>query len=220
MTSNKDLKRLVRTRMSKTGEAYTAARARIVRPPARPAPVEYAKLAGMSDPAIKAGTGRDWKAWTSALDAENANTLSHSALAKLIHTKFNGGSWWSQMVAVGYERIRGLRARGQQRNGSYSATKSKTFAVSAEQLFNAWEDTATRKRWIGISTRVRTAQPTKSMRLGMPDGAIIAVNFIAKGDGKSSVSVEQQKLPSREATDAFKKEWTRRFDALADLLKV
>jgi len=45
MPTNKDFKRLVRARMQKTGEAYTAARAQLLsRPPAPTAPVSYTHL--------------------------------------------------------------------------------------------------------------------------------------------------------------------------------
>ena len=60
MTIQRDFKRLVRARMHKTGESYTAARLQILnktrpnRQPAAPSPAEYAALAGMSDAAIKA----------------------------------------------------------------------------------------------------------------------------------------------------------------------
>ncbi len=60
-TTNKDLKRIIRARMKKTGESHTAARAQVVRKKQRPAdrntPVDYAQTAGMSDQAVEAKTG-------------------------------------------------------------------------------------------------------------------------------------------------------------------
>src|SRR5687767_5316339 len=83
MTENKDLKRLVRARMKKTGEAYTTARTQITRKSAtkkRTAaksasgatasasnPKEYAAIAGMSDAAIKEKTGCTWATWVESL---------------------------------------------------------------------------------------------------------------------------------------------------------
>jgi hypothetical protein len=217
MPRNKDLKRLVRTRMRKTGEAYTTARAQVVKK--APAPkIDYAKIAGMSDTAIKTKTGCTWEAWTRTLDKFGADKLSHAELAEMLHTTFKVRDWWAQTVAVGYERIKGLRTRGQRRDGSYSANKSRTFSVSADQLFDAWNDAAIRKRWFGDSSRVRTAQRAKSMRLGLSDGGIVAVNFTAKGKDKTAVAVQQEKLPSTEAAARFKKEWANRFDALTTIL--
>jgi hypothetical protein len=132
MPRQKDLKKLVRTRMRKTGEAYTAARAQILKPgPAgktaagaspNPVPVtDYATLAGMSDAAVKAKTGCTWERWVKSLDHHGAATLPHIEIARLIHDTWKVGGWWSQMVAVGYERIKGLRERGQRRTGHYDA---------------------------------------------------------------------------------------------------
>ena len=63
MPTNKDFKRLVRGRMRKTGEAYTTARAHLLKQKPRPAvsppppPTDYAKLAGRSDAILKEKTG-------------------------------------------------------------------------------------------------------------------------------------------------------------------
>src|SRR5687767_10343667 len=149
MPANKDLKRLVRARMKKTGEAYTAARAQITRPktqtpsplPAEPSvvpaisPKDFAKIAGMSDSAIKAKTGCTWEKWVTSLDYYGAETMTHREIADLVHTKYKVPGWWTQTVTVGYERIKGLRARGQRRDGSYEASKSRTFDVPVEKLF-------------------------------------------------------------------------------------
>jgi hypothetical protein len=228
MPRNKDLKRLVRARMEKTGESYTSARAQIVRKPrsrttptsaaAAPNVAEYAKLAGMSDDVVKEKTGCTWERWVKSLDHYGADKLSHKEIAALVNDKYHVGPWWGQMVTVGYERIKGLRARGQQRDGSYGASKSKTFNVPVETLYEAWADARLRKRWLDArSVKVRTATKPKSMRLDWPDGGIVAVGFYSKGAGKSSVALEHSKLPSREAASEIKAYWT---DTLAKLATV
>jgi uncharacterized protein YndB with AHSA1/START domain len=122
-------------------------------------------------------------------------------------------------VTVGYERIRGLRLRGQQRDGTFSMSRSRTFGVGVTTLFDAWADAAMRRRWLPIAgVKVRSATSPKSLRLAMPDGQVVVVGFIAKGKGKSSVALEQLKLPDRETADRLKLEWSARLDALAELL--
>ncbi len=71
MPTNKDVKRLVRRRMHKTGEAYTTARTQILKKKNNPLPADYARLAGMSDDAVRAKTGCNWERWVRALDAAN-----------------------------------------------------------------------------------------------------------------------------------------------------
>jgi hypothetical protein len=220
MPSNKDLKRLVRARMLKTGEAYTAARTHIVtrpKPPSRS--IDYAALAGISDEKVKAKTGCTWERWVRALDRKGAEKMSHRDIAALVHDKYKIDGWWSQTVTVGYERIKGLRARGQRRDGTFEAGKSRTFDVPVNELFDAWSDARTRRRWLnGANVKVRTATAPKSMRLGWTDGSIIAVGFTAKGKSKSSVALAHTKIPDRETANQLKDYWSQRLDALGEVL--
>jgi hypothetical protein len=128
MPSQKDFKRLVRARMRKTGESYTAARTQLLAKPPRsrttkpagsPTPaVDYAKLAGMSDAVVKQKTGCTWDRWVRALDQLGAADMKHRGIVDIVHATYKTNDWWSQMVTVGYERIKGLRARGQLRDGT------------------------------------------------------------------------------------------------------
>ena len=242
MTSHKDLKRLVRARMRKTGEAYTAARAHITKkqqpPPSVapataspaiattplvvPTPKDYPALAGMSDAALKAKTGCTWERWVRSLDHHHADQMTHREIATLVAEKYKVAGWWAQNVAVGYERIKGLRGRGQQRDGSYEATRSRTFNVPVATLYAAWADRKLRRRWLtGAVTKVRTSTAPKSMRLDWTDGTdhgIVAVGFTAKGASKSAVALSQSRLPDRESANKRKQYWSDCLDALADLL--
>ena len=230
MPQNKDLKRRVRARMKKTGEAYTTARAQIIKKPrtktsaaTRPsnagiAASDYAAIAGMSDEKIKEKTGCTWERWVYALDKRGADKMTHGEIAALVKTKYKTPDWWTQMVTVGYERIKGLRDRGQRRNGSYEATKSRTFNVAVETLFDAWSDPSMRRRWLKEPVKIRTQTSPKSMRLGWSDGSIIAVGFYPKAKGKSSVAVQHEKLPDKETADRLKQYWSERLDELAGVL--
>jgi hypothetical protein len=232
MPRNKDLKRLVRARMNKTGEAYTAARAQITRTSshqsngAAPAPVratnapakpDYAALAGRSDAVLKEKTGCTWERWVAALDGHGAASMPHREIAALVNTKYKIDGWWAQSVAVGYERIKGLRAIGQRRNGAYEASKSRTFNVPVDVLFDAWSDARKRKRWLRDALKVRMAKEPKAMRFDGPDRTIIIAGFESKGAGKSVVSLTHTKLASKESANESKRYWTARLDALGDM---
>jgi uncharacterized protein YndB with AHSA1/START domain len=237
MPRNKDLKRLVRTRMKKTGEAYTTARAQITRKSAAgkrtsaarasvastsaatPDPKDYAKLAGMSDAVIKEKTGCNWERWVKSLDRWGAEKMSHREIAAMVNKTWKIDGWWSQTVTVGYERIKGLRARGQRRDGTYEASKSRTFNAPVAELFDAWNNANRRERWLdGDGVTVRTATSPKSMRLGFSDGTIATIGFTPKGTAKSSVAVQHTKLADRETADRLKQYWSERLDALAKVL--
>jgi hypothetical protein len=197
--------------MPKTDEKGAAA------PASRPLPEGYLELAGVSDEAVSSRTGRTWAEWVRFLDAKGAYDLPHAEIAKLALAE-TGSGWWSQSVAVGYERIRGLRAVGQRRSGEFEANRSKTFPVPVQRLFAAFADDEARSRWLGSDVTVTKATPHRSVRMRMPDGTPAEANLVAKGPEKSSVQVQQGKLPSKEAAEAAKAEWGARLSELAALL--
>lgn len=215
MPQQKDLKRAVRARMQKTGEAYTAARLQLLRSKA-PEP-DYAALAGMSDETVKSKTGRDWREWVKLLDAAECATRPHGEIARHVASLGVPG-WWSQSVTVGYERIRGLRAIGQRRSGHYEANKSRTFPVPVEKLYRAFSVARTRAKWLPAKFEVRGSTPNKRMRIRMEDETIVEIGFTPKGEEKSVLAVQHSKLPDKATADRMKAWWAERFDALSELL--
>ena len=216
MPANKDFKRLVRARMIKTGESYTTARTRVLRPKAKaPKPsIEYAKLAGMSDAVIKAKTGCTWEKWTNALDYAGAHAWPHRKIADYVQKTFKVPDWWTQTVTVGYERIKGIRAIGQRRDGSFEASKSKTFPVPLAKLYKSWSESTLRAKWLPDELTVRSATPQKYMRIVWPDATQIQLVFLKKGPAKSSVAVQHSKLPDKAAVTKMKVFWDERLKAL------
>ena len=212
MTANKDFKRLVRSRMLRTGESYTSARSKLLRK--SQARVDYARLAGMSDAVIKARTGCTWERWTHALDYVGAHAWPHRKIADYVQKTFKVPDWWTQAVTVGYERIKGIRAIGQRRDGSYEASKSKTFPVPLTRLYKSWSDARLRAKWLPDELTVRSATPQKYMRIIWPDATQIQLVFLKKGDAKSSVAVQHTKLPDRAAVTKMKAFWEERLQAL------
>jgi hypothetical protein len=222
MTLDKDRKRIIRERMAKTGESYTAARAQLL---SRPTPREprmsaavMAERAGMADATIKARTGRSWPEWVRALDADDASTLPHREIARLVRGTHGVGDWWSQSVTVGYERIKGLREQGQRRGGAFEANKSKTFNHAPAAVFRAWADAAVRGQWMGADVKVRTATAPKTIRLQWPDGTIVVGSLTPKGAAKTQLAVTHTKLPSKAAAETAKAKWSERLAKLGRVL--
>jgi uncharacterized protein YndB with AHSA1/START domain len=224
MPRQKDLKRIIRGRMQKTGESYATARSQTLRRnqptvAAAESVPDYDALAPVRDTAIADRTGRGWAQWVAELDRHGAQAMSHKDIAALVSQQFGVDGWWSQAVTVGYERIKGLRSLGQRRDGSFEASKSRTYNVPVEVLFEACADDDTRGRWLhDVPTTVRTGTAPRTLRLQWPDGTIVAVWFTDKGRTKSHLALAHQKLPDRAAQDLAKQEWGERLEALGRLL--
>jgi hypothetical protein len=187
-------------------------------PPAQP--VDFAKIAGMSDARLKEKTGCTWERWVWALDEVNAQAWPHPEIARYVHEKYKVPGWWAQTVTVGYERIRGLREKGQRRSGSWEAARSKTIAASVGTMFKAFKQPRLRSAWLpGLKVVVRTSVPNKSLRLTWEDGSSVEVYLVAKARSRGQVAIQHSRLPNRETANRMKAFWAEHLEALATQLE-
>jgi hypothetical protein len=213
MTTDKARKRAVRTRMSKTGESYTAARRHVAK--AAPLPPRIGEPE-TSDEAVRRATGRGWDDWFRILDERGLEGFSHTETARWLATEHPISGWWAQSVTVGYERARGLRAVHQTGDG-FSVTVSKTVPVGIEALRTAFVDGGLRDRWLEPGTVTpRTTTARTSMRFDFrTDGSRIGAYFTDLGPAKASVAIQHEKLASAEEVEAMRSFWRGRLAVLA-----
>jgi hypothetical protein len=218
MTRQKSFKRLVRSRMEKTGESYTAARASLLGAE-EPKATERPPLT-TSEEAIRRRTGRGWEEWFDMLDEWGAAEQPHKEIARWLREERGVDGWGAQSVTVSYERARGLRAVGEHPEG-FSVTAQKTVAVPIGRLYDAFVDESLRARWLPDSElRERTATKPKSARFDWGDGETrVIVGFIAKGEAKSTVALEHARLPDAEKASRMKAFWRDRVAVLKEVLE-
>jgi hypothetical protein len=218
MTRQSSFKRLVRGRMEKTGESYTAARASLLAA-SEPKASEGPALA-MSDEAIRRRTGRGWEEWFDLIDEWGGVERPHAEIARWLADAHDTKGWDAQAVTVTYERARGLRAVGENAQG-FTATASKTVAVPVERLYQAFVDETLRRQWLPEGElRVRTTSEAKSARFDWGDGETrVNVWFEAKGDGKSTAALQHERLPAGDEADRMKAYWRERVSVLKEVLE-
>lgn len=178
-------------------------------------PSEGARAARISDEAVRRATGRDWSEWLAFLDERGAAELTHAPIARMAG-EFGAGDWWAQMIAVTYERARGLRDVHQKPDG-YSASCSRTIRVDAEAAYQAWANTRKRSGWLPAPVTIRSAVPDRRLRLVWPVGdrdTAVEVSFWPKPGGRVQVTVQHSKLQDRAAHGRMKTFWAHRLDAL------
>lgn len=219
MPTKKDLKRLVRARMAKTGESYTTARAHITSRTLE-LPPDHAELAGMPDDSVRTHTGRSWSEWVAALDEVGATEMEHPEIASWIAEHHDEvGSWWRQTVTVGYERIRGLRAVGQGRDGYYTANKSRTMPLPHDRVRRAVHDAETRHAWLPSEEAEPSGRgKAKDFRFSCPDGSRGVVSVTPKGEDKCTVTVQHMRLDSEEERDRRRDFWATKLEGLERML--
>jgi hypothetical protein len=222
MTRQRSFKRLVRTRMEKTGESYTAARAALLTAvePA-PAAATPAPLA-TSDATIRERTGRGWEEWFDLLDDWGAPERTHRETARWVAEQLGVHplAWNAQAVVGSYERARGLRAVGEHADG-FRVSASKTVAVPVERLYAAFVDPSLRRRWLpDAELRQRTVIEPRSARFDWGDGTTrVHVTFAAKGEEKSTASLQHERLADAAEADRMKAFWRERVSAMKQELE-
>ena len=171
----------------------------------------------MTDAAVKAKTGRTWAHWFAALDEAGAAKKDHQAIVKFLFTKMNVGPWWGQMIAVSYERARGIRAVNQRRDGEFSVSVSRVIDVSLANLFRA--ATANRANWFPKGTFEETSRTKdKYWRGRWKKGGRLEIGFLAKGSGKSQIAVQSNKLADAAAVTVERAAWKKALERLNKLL--
>lgn len=218
MTSQKSFKRLVRARMAKTGESYTSART-VLLAAREPRAIERPALS-MSDEAIRRRTGRGWEKWFDLLDAWGAAARTHTEIARWVAEEHAIDGWDAQAVTVSYERATGRRAIGEHTDG-FTISASKTVAVPVDELYEAFADESKRERWLPEGgLRERTALKPKSVRFDWGDGGTrVNVSFTAKGETKSTASIQHERLADAEEAERMKTYWRERVNTLKEVLE-
>lgn len=209
MTTQKSFKRLVRTRMEKTGQSYTAARAALLtaEEPPQAAAADQPPFT-VSDDVIRRRTGRGWEEWLDLLDAWGAVDRRHGEITRWLADEHGADGWSTQAIAVSYERVRGLRAVGERSDG-FAITATKTVGAPVERLCDAFLDRAQRERWLpDADLRERTATRPRSARYDWGDGTTrVNVWFEAKGELKSTVALSHERIPDTVEAERLKAYW-------------
>lgn len=75
--------------------------------PKKPARKSIKEAAGVSTDAVARRTGKSWDDWFEVLDSAGAASLDQRGVIAILAQKHGIGPWWQQMIAVGYESLRG-----------------------------------------------------------------------------------------------------------------
>ena len=175
----------------------------------------------MSDEAVAAKTGKNWKQWFAIIDKAGGRKMTHQEIVKLLNSKHNVGPWWGQMVTATYEQQTGLRQNYEKPDG-FEISVSRTLSAPISNVYSAFLDEKARNAWLEEDGLVvRKATKNKSIRVTWKDGkTILSINFATKDKEKSQVVVQHMKLPSATAASRMKTYWAKALDRLRERLEL
>ncbi|MHA6696075.1 hypothetical protein [Homoserinimonas sp. A520] len=176
-------------------------------------------MAGVSEQNISAerllaATGRLRDQWHELLDEQNASTWTHTQIATWLRETHGVDGWWAQGVTVGYEQAKGMRVPGQQPDGTFSTSASKTVerpqSDALELAIDAYGAAAGSEP---VSVSRDAKHPTARWKLA--DGTTALATVSPGGGGKSRIVLTHSKLAHAERLGEAKAELAAVLDALA-----
>lgn len=216
MTKNESFKRRVRERMAKTGERYAAARAALVKPSGDDSGRTWIAEPEFGDDAVREATGKGWNEWCEVIDAGPDHGGDHTKMAAYLRDELNVDVWWSHGIAVGYERITGLRLPYQRPDGTFTAGRSATLSIDAPALRSSLLDHEDRAELFpGYDTALLSAPRAKAIRVSIGPG-VAQFGIDDAGEGRTKVSIQHSKLPNYDDVAEWKFYWGEWLDAVDD----
>lgn len=165
---------------------------------------------------VRERTGRGWDQWRALIDAWPGHGDGHTAVARWLEQEHGIDGWWAQQVTVGWERITGRRLPNQLADGTFTASRSATRSLDADALrARLLDDLERAALFPGLVAELRSRPTSKNVRLGLPEG-VAEVSLVTKPDGRVTVTVQHQKLPSPEAVSRWKAFWGDWLDDLPE----
>ena len=169
--------------------------------------------------AIEKGTGRSWDGWLAFLESIGADKLSHKEIAERIAATGDASGWWAQSITVAYEQQIGRRVPGQDGDGAFQVSTTKTFPGTMDEALDAWVALiGDRKSLSDVAiTRGPETSSTEKFRYwrcGLEDGSRVGVSIYQKAPGKASIGLGHEKLESEAQVEHWRVFWK---DMLAGL---
>jgi hypothetical protein len=165
----------------------------------------------ISEEAIEKGTGRSWTSWLDFFNSVGAQELTHQQIAERASSA-GAPPWWGQMVTVAYEQHIGRRVLGQDCDGRFNVSASKTCEGTIDGTLDRWV-AAVRDRHdfadvaITRGPEVSSTERWRYWRCGLDDGSRIVVMVSAKSPLKAVISVQHERLESSVAVEHWRAYW-------------
>ena len=142
--------------------------------------------------------------------------MNHKEIVAYITKTFPINAWWCQMVAVGYEKHKGLRLENERTDG-FQISASKTIAKSVSQIFPLFHQPAKRKKWLNYPVTLKSAIENKKIRMIWEDNqSTVEITFAPRGEEKCTVIIQQSKLKNKTTADKMKKFWKEKLEEISE----
>lgn len=164
---------------------------------------------------IERATNRSWAEWLAFLARIGAGDLDHRQIAKLVEVELGSSvdnpAWWAQGITVAYEQHSGRRLPGQQADGTFQVSVSRTTERGVDEAFAAWQAFAavdpTVQEVVTGAARVGGSAKRLTWRASASRGSAVMFTSELRPNGKTAVLINESRLTSPEESVAAKERW-------------
>lgn len=176
-------------------------------------------------------TGHDLAHWFSVLDRFGKGH-GHTRAVEHLYSEHKVPGWHAQMIAITWERARGLRQENQSCTGTFQVSVSRALAAPVDWAVAFINQPKTRKAWL------KGADPAlgKSLEEAFAAGktmeikkagyarmrykwlsSVVELRAYEKPGGKSSLVADTSELPDADAVAVRRESFSKALDRLRDL---
>jgi hypothetical protein len=165
--------------------------------------------------AIERATNRSWNDWIAYFDSIGAEKLDHHAIATHLLTELDGMvdnlGWYAQATSNAYEHFIGRRIPGQQPDGTFRLSVSRTTRLGMAQLMTEWQKFAAADAnvaaMLAAEPRVSGTEKRVTWRAKGTDDTTITVISEPKPNGTASIVVQHGGFASQEVSAETREIW-------------
>ncbi|WP_306231986.1 DUF4287 domain-containing protein [Agrococcus beijingensis] len=167
----------------------------------------------MGAEAMRAATGRTHAQWRDLLQEAGALEWTHRQIADWLVAEHGVEPWWSQGITVDFEQDRKGRLPGQQADGTFAVSRTKTVPGERLEALAAVRAAVDARHGAAHGENLAAAQPVVRWRLA--DGTRLAAAAQAPNKTGTPVNLTIEKLPDAASVDAAKDEIEQIFGSVA-----
>jgi|GEM_PF-3563931 len=167
----------------------------------------------MGAEAMRAATGRSHVEWRDLLQAAGALEWSHRQIADWLVAEHAVDQWWSQGITVDFEQDRKGRLPGQQADGTFSVSQTRT--VPGERLAALAVVRAEVESRCGAAHGENLAAAQPVVRWRRSDGTRLAAAAQQPNRSGTPVNLTIERLPDAATMEAAKDDIAAIFAAVA-----
>ncbi|MBM3790025.1 MAG: hypothetical protein FJW35_06695 [Acidobacteria bacterium] len=188
----------------------------------------------VDDAACRARTGKTMSEWFAAIDARGGAGAGRRETINWLYEQMNKDVWWPTTVWVEFERARGIVNKKDGLAEGYNICVTKTIAAPVAEVYRAFTDPAA-GQWLGLAAPAAEGtaysddggnsgtwlrlRPGKDVRLkwqtaGVNTATQVDGMFADKGKGKTGITLNHQRIQTREEADGLREAWAAAFERL------